>query len=180
MGIKTAILGFLALFLILNFLSAGRVLAFLLPSADLILGNMFCVLAGNLVNPVIDLGIIKLSYPTVNDLAYVGLPAFLFSFIILRIKKEWHDYKHIILVYLTMFGILFLCEKALGLWFLFISENSYGLKNCATYMDFMGQDVPYSLLNPLFLLGFLLLIIGVVSAIIKLKLMSNKHKSVSV
>ena len=180
MGLRNAIFALIGLFLIVNFVSAGRVLAFLLPEADAVLGSIFCYLAGTLVNPVADLGFIKISYPVINDLAIVGIPAFVLAFLILRWKKEWHNYKHIILVYLTVFGILFLVEKALGLWFLFVAENSYGLKGCADYMNVAGQQIPYNVMNPLFILGLIFLVVGIIAAVIKLKLLSNKNRIVSV
>ena len=63
MGLKTKIIIIVAILLILQGLTGGMLFSALLPKYDFIVGKALCTLGGFIVQPVADLGFMKLPLP---------------------------------------------------------------------------------------------------------------------
>jgi len=169
MGLKRLITVLAIFFILLNIVTAGRLWAFILPNLDVFLGHFFCNAGGMILNPMVDAGFAKISYPVADDFIYVSIPTIFLAGLILKIKKEWRSLKSILLVFLVSFGIFILIEKALGYYFIFLAEKSYGMTGCIDMIQIGGIGIPYSAFAPLHIIGLMLLIAGVIGAVVKLK-----------
>jgi len=169
MGLKRLIIFVSIFFILLNFITAGRLWLFIFPNLDVFLGHFFCNAGGMVLNPMVDAGFAKISYPVADDFIYVSIPTLLLAGLILKIKKEWRSLKSIVLVFIVSFGFFILIEKMLGYYFIYLAESVYGMSGCIENIQVGGIGIPYSEFAPLHIIGLMLLIAGVIGAIVKLK-----------
>ena len=160
MGLKTKIIIIVAILLILQGLTGGMLFSALLPKYDFIVGKALCTLGGFIVQPVADLGFMKLPLPTQDDIAFsLIITTFLGVVWFRKFESKW---RKVIAVAISL-PLFIYVYKSFGLVMMWIAEYYFGMSNCAQHIDLGIVKIEFSWLAPLF---YVLLFFSIVSFII--------------
>ena len=125
---KFIVIGIIAVILLLQGITNGAFLSMIIPGWEEMLGHFFCIAGGFIVQPVWDLGWMKLPLPTHDDLLVGLILGSIITWLILK-RVEWKFWKKLV-VWLVTVAIGIYLYKAIGLIFLYWAEVTYGLSGC--------------------------------------------------
>jgi hypothetical protein len=168
MGIKLIIILIAAVFLTLVGITGGAFLEAILPGSEEVVGHFLCWLGGFLVNPVLDFGWIQLPIPQADDIIVallISTPLVVFFY-----KNRERTWLRVFITWMVIVALVLVAYKGVGLVMVGMAEGQYGMSECLDTISIGGEEIiQYEWYSPLYVLGLLMAIIGVLGGAWKLR-----------
>ena len=105
MGWKTILILVLTFFLLLNGLTKGALLNFILPHKEEIVARTLCLVGGFIANPFFQVGSLKIPYPSSDDAIFATVMVGVFTYLVLRHAIK--DIKKLLILVFIFWWIFF-------------------------------------------------------------------------
>ena len=165
--IKFIFIGIAVFILLAQGVSGGLFLNMLMPGWEGMLGHVFCIAGGYIVQPVWDFGWAKIPIPVTDDYAAGLLIASLFSWAFIR-RTAW-SFRRKLAVFTLFFVAGMALYKGIGLLILYWAEVNYGMSNCIGEFAVGPVMIEWAWFSPLFYVMILFGLLAAVSAVLAFK-----------